>query len=133
MPKATVTRLFIASAIAGTAGAILAVAAVWIAIANDVFVMSGPDVAGIQWSPLAGLLLGLGVVGGLAVMGALIGGFVSWIGALWNTAQLASKTWFVVLVLLGIFNFGILGMIAYVIAGPDGTAQAPRRTAPVPA
>jgi len=29
-----------------------------------------------------------------------------------------------ILLLLGIFNLGILGMIAYVIAGPDGTAKA---------
>ena len=46
MSKATVTRLFIGSVIAVVAGAILIVAAVWLAIANDVFVMSGPDIVG---------------------------------------------------------------------------------------
>jgi hypothetical protein len=55
---------------------------------------------------------------------------VAWIGALLNTAQLDDKTWFVVLLLLGLFSFGLLAMIAYVIAGPDGavrrvTAEAP--------
>ncbi len=133
MSKATVTRLFIGSAIAAFAGAILAVAAVWLAIANDVFVMNGPDIVGIRGSVLAWSLIGLGIVGGLAIVGGMIGGLVSWIGALLNTAQLESKTWFIVLLLLGIFNFGILAMIAYVIAGPDSTTQASRRNAPAPA
>ena len=36
MTKATVTRLFIGSVLAVVAGAILAITAVWLAIANDV-------------------------------------------------------------------------------------------------
>jgi len=128
--KATVTRLFIGSAIAAIAGAILAIAAVWIAIANDVFVMSGQDIVGIQGGTLAWLLLGLGVVGGLAVTGAMIGGLVSWIGALLNTSQLERKTWFLALLLLGIFSFGLIAMLAYLIAGPDGTRDGASRTAP---
>jgi len=130
MSKATVTRLFIGSAIAATAGAILAVAAVWLAIENDVFVMNGPDIVGVRGGALAWSLIGLGIVGGLAIVGGMIGGLVSWIGALLNTAHLESKTWFIALLLLGIFNFGILAMIAYVIAGPDSTGQAARRSAP---
>jgi hypothetical protein len=130
MSKATVTRLFISSAVAVTAGAILAVAAVWFAIANDVFVMNGPDIVGVRGSAVAWPLIGLGIVGGLAIVGGMIGGLVSWIGALLDTARLGSKTWFIALLLLGIFNFGILAMIAYVIAGPDSTGQAARRSAP---
>lgn len=133
MSKATVTRLFIGSAIAAIAGAILATTAVWIAIANDVFVMSGQDIVGLQGGTLAWLLLGLGAVGGLAFIGAMIGGLVSWIGALLNTSQLESKTWFLVLLLLGIFSFGLIAMIAYLIAGPDGTSETAPRTAPAPA
>jgi hypothetical protein len=133
MIKATVTRLFIGSAIAATAGALLAIAAIWVAIANDVFAMSGPDIVGIQSSGLAWTLLGLGLVGAIAFMGGLIGGLVSWIGALLNTSQLDSKAWFVALLLLGIFNFGILAMIAYVIVGPDGTTTAVRKEALVSA
>ena len=133
MSKATVTRLFIGSVIAFTAGAILAVMAVGLAFANGVFVMSGSEVVGIQGSALAWALLGLGLVGGLAIMGALIGGLVSWIGALLNTSQLESKTWFLVLLLLGIFNFGFIAMIAYVIAGPDGTTRIAPRSAPASA
>ena len=136
MSKATVTGLFIGSGIAVVSGAILAVAAVSLAIANNVFVMSGPDVVGLRGSVLAWSLLGLGIVGGLAVAGGMIGGLVAWIGALLNTWQLESRTWFAVLLLLGIFNLGFFAMIAYLIAGPDSAtiAATPRRTpAPIPA
>ena len=133
MSKAAVTKLFIGSAITVGAGAIVAIASIWLAIANDVFVMNGPDVVGVQGSGLAWLLLGFGVVGGVAFTGGLIGGLVSWIGALLNTSQLESRTWFIGLLLLGIFNLGIIAMIAYVLAGPDGTTAATPRRAQVPA
>ena len=135
MTKATVTRLFISSVIAFTAGAILTAAAVWLAFANDVFRMSGTDVVGVRGSALALALLGLSVVGGVAMVGALIGGLVSWIGALLNTAQRESKTWFVTMLVLGVFNAGILAMIAYVVAGPDGApaARSSQGLAPVSA
>ena len=58
------------------------------------------------------------------MIGGMIGGLIAWIGALLNTAELESKTWFLVLLLLGIFSFGFFAMIAYVIAGPDGTEDA---------
>ena len=50
MIKATVTRLFIGGGLAIVTGAILAVVAIGIAIANDVFVMNGPDIVGLRGS-----------------------------------------------------------------------------------
>ena len=129
MTKATVTRLFIGGGLAVIAGAILAIATIWIAIANDVFVMNGPDVVGLRGSGLAASMLGLAIVGALAIMGGLIVGLVAWIGALLNTWQLESKAWFIALLLLGIFNFGFFAMIAFVIAGPDGASDAAFRRA----
>lgn len=120
MAKATITRIFVASATAVVAGAVLAFVAVLIAFGNDAFVMRGPDVVGVQWTPVAAVALGLGIVGILAVMAGCIGGLVSWIGALLNTAELEDKTWFIVLLVLGVLSFGLVAMIAYVIAGPDG-------------
>jgi hypothetical protein len=131
--KATVTRLFVGSIIAVIAGAILAIAAVAVAIASNVFVMTGNDVTGVRSSGLAWSLIGLGIVGGLAIAGGLISGLLSWIGALLNTWQVESKAWFVGLLLLGIFNFGFVAMIAYLVAGPDGTSVARQRTALAPA
>lgn len=135
MSKATVTRLFIGSIIAAGAGAIITIIAVGLALANDVFIMNGPEVVGVEGSALALSLLGLGIAGGLAIVGGMIGGLVSWIGALLNTAQLDSKAWFLGLLLLGIFNLGFLAMIAYVFLGPDGTnvAASHRGVTPVAA
>ncbi len=133
MTKATVKRLFIGSILAVTAGTIVAISAVWLAIANDIFVMDGADIVGIQGSALTWVLGAFGIAGALAFTGGLIGGLSSWIGALLNTSQLESKTWFLAVLVLGIFNFGFFAMIAYLIAGPDGTSAATSHRAPVTA
>ena len=129
MSKSSVTRLFIGGGIAIIAGAIVAIASVWVAIANDVFVMSGPDIVGLQGGAVAWSLLGVSVLGGIVILGGLIAGFVAWIAALVNTWRLDTKTWFVVLLLLGIFNLGFFAMIAYLMAGPD-TAESVSPAAP---
>ena len=129
MTKATVTRLFIGGGLAIIAGAILGIAAVWIAIANDVFVMNGPDIVALRGSGLAASMLGLAIVGALVIMGGLIAGLVAWIGALLNTWQLESRAWFIALILLGIFNFGFFAMVAYLVGGPDGASEAALRRA----
>jgi hypothetical protein len=131
--KVTVTRVFLGSVVAVIAGAVLAFAAVWIAYANGAFVMSGPDVVGIQSTPYAWTIVGLGIVAALAMIAGFIGGLVSWIGALLNTGQLEDKTWFIVLLVLGLFSFGLVAMIAYVIAGPDGAKQTAARAVHAPA
>jgi hypothetical protein len=132
MTKTTVTRLFIGSLIAFGAGAVVAILSIGLAVANNVFVMDGNDVVAIEGGALAGALILLATLGGLAVAGGVIAGFVAWIGAVLNTWQLESKAWFVGLVLLGIFNFGFIAMIAYVIAGPDGKAAAAARVTSAP-
>jgi hypothetical protein len=130
MFKATVNKLFIGSLIAIGAGAILAIIALGLAFANDVFVWNGSEIVDVRGTLLPFSLFILGAVGGIAIAGGMIGGLISWIGALLNTAQLESKTWFVVLLLLGIFNLGFFAMVAYVLAGPDGKAvAAPQRAA----
>ena len=131
MFKTTVTRLFIGSLLAFGAGALVSILAIALAIANDVFVMNGNDIAAIRGGALAWATLGLALLGGLAAAGGVIAGFVAWIGAVVNTWQLESKAWFAVLVLTGIFNFGFIAMIVYVIAGPDGKAA--RTTQPATA
>lgn len=120
MSKATVTKLFIGAGLAIIAGAILAILAVWIANANDVFVMNGRDIVGLRGSALTWFMAPFGIVGGLAILGGLVAGLVAWIGALLNTWQLESKTWFAGLLLLGIFNFGFFAMVAFLVAGPVG-------------
>lgn len=128
MAKATLIRIFIGGGLAVIAGAILAIVAVAIANANDAFVMNGPDIVGLRGSALAWIMVPLGIVGGLVIAGGVIAGIVAWIGALLNTWQLQSKTWFAVLLLLGIFNFGFFAMVAFLVAGPDGASRAAVRS-----
>jgi hypothetical protein len=61
------------------------------------------------------------IVASLAVAAGTLAAIASWIGALLNTVQLEDKTWFVVLLVLGLFSFGWVAMAAYVFAGPDAT------------
>jgi len=129
MSKPTVTRLFIGGLVAVAAGAILAIAAIALAITDHAFVMTGSDIVGVRGDALVWSLLGLGIAGGLVILGGMAAGLVAWIGALLNTWQLESRTWFAVLLLTGIFNFGFLAMGAYVIAGPDGTSATTGRNA----
>jgi hypothetical protein len=62
------------------------------------------------------------------MLGGATGQLVAWIGAVINTAQLQDKTWFLVLLLLGVLSFGFIAMVFYVLAGPDGAAQQPGET-----
>jgi hypothetical protein len=124
MSKPTITRFFVGGIVAVVAGFVIAIMAVIGAWSGNVLTMDGPDVTGIRQSPYAATMLALLVVGGVAMIGGAVAGLVSWIGALLNTAQLEDKAWFVVLLVLGLFSFGFVAMIAYVIAGPDGTRRA---------
>jgi|SRR5688572_22910104 len=131
MSKSTVTRLFVGGTVTVIAGLLLVAAAGLIAYFSGAFILSGPDVIGIQPTPAAWTFVLLGIVGLVALVGGAICGLVAWIGALLNTAQLEDKTWFVLLLVLGLLSFGFVAMLAYVIAGPDGTARATQPTQPV--
>jgi hypothetical protein len=125
MSKPQITKLFVSAVIAVIAGIILCVAAFIAALAGNVFVMDGNDVVGVTWSGNAWAMVLLGFVGVVAMVGGAIAGLVAWIGALLNTVQLEDKIWFVLLLVLGLFSFGFIAMIAYVIAGPDSTREGP--------
>jgi hypothetical protein len=91
-----------------------------LAISNDIFIMNGPDVTGIKSSALSWTLVGLMGLSMVVLLFAAVTHFVAWIGAVLNTANLPDKTWFVVLLVVGLLGFVFIATIAYVIAGPDG-------------
>jgi hypothetical protein len=128
MYKSTVTRIFIGSLIAIAGGVVLLAAGLFLAYVNGMFVMRGPDVVGIHPSALSWSMAGLAIVGILAVLGGALGQFVAWIGAVLNTSRLDDKTWFIVLLVLGLVSFGFIAMLVYVIAGPDGTRRPATQT-----
>ena len=106
MSKRAVTRLFVGGIAAVTAGVVLVLAGVWAAFASDLVVT-----------------VTLVVIGSLALLAGAVAGVASWVGALFNTAQLDDKTWFASLLVLGLLGVGVLAMAAYVVAGPDGTRR----------
>ena len=124
MTKSMVTTIFVGSLIAVVGGVVVVVAAGALALATGTLVMDGPDVTGFQPSSLTLTAIGLALIGVLAIIGGSLGQFVAWIGAVVNTARLDDKTWFVVLLVLGLLSFGFIAMLVYVLAGPDGTATA---------
>ena len=81
-----------------------------------------PDVTGFQLSSSAPAAFGLAFIGLLGIIGGAIGQFAAWIGAVVNTARLEDKTWFVVLLVLGLLSFGFIAMVVFILVGPDGTA-----------
>ena len=121
MTKPVITRVFVASLIAVVGGVVLIVGGGLLLLANGTVTMSGPDVAGFKPSPGGWSVIALILVGVLAAVGGAIGQFVAWIGAVLNTSRLDDKTWFVLLLVLGLLSFGFIAMLVYVLAGPDGT------------
>jgi hypothetical protein len=120
MTKPTVVKLFWGSLIGLVAGLVLIGITFALAISNDIFIMSGPDVTGIKSGVLSWTLLGLMGLAVLLLLFAAVAHFVAWIGAVLNTAQLPDKTWFVVLLVVGLLGLVFIATVAYVIAGPDG-------------
>jgi len=121
MTKSTIARLFVGSLIAIIGGIVLLMIGILVGYANGAFVMSGPHLQGIESTPFAWSMVGLGVLGILAILGGGIGQFVAWIGAVLNTSRLDDKTWFILLLVLGLLSFGFIPMIIYLLVGPDST------------
>jgi hypothetical protein len=120
MSKSTVTRLFLGAILALAVGLVVALATVVAAIAGGVVAIGGPNVITVDGEVFAESLPWL-LIAALVFAGGAIAALASWIGALLNTWQLEDKTWFVALLVLGLFSFGWVAVAAYVIAGPDST------------
>lgn len=69
--------------------------------------------------------------GALLVVTGLVLQFVAWIGAMVNTVRSSDKTWFVLLLVLGLFGLQFFIMIAYLLAGPD-VPRTPYANVPMP-
>jgi hypothetical protein len=119
--KRTVTRLFIGAVVALAVGVVLGVAALWSALASDAIDIGGSNLVDVNGGSGAWAALALVVVGSVVLVVGTIAGVASWIGALLNTWQLDDKLWFGALLGLGLLGLGVVAMIAYVVAGPDGT------------
>ena len=122
MSKSMIERLFIGAIGAVVAGSVIALAAIIAALAGGAVVIGGPDVVTVHGEAFASSLIVLALAAVLFA-GGTVAGVASWLGALLNTSRLDDKTWFVVLLVLGIWSFGFVAMVAYVVAGPDSTGR----------
>jgi len=129
LSKRNVTRLFVGAIVAFGVGLVFGLAALWVAVASDAIDVGGSHVVDVNGGSGAWTALALVIVGSLAVLGGTVAAVVSWIAALLNTWQLEDKTWFGSLLALGVLGFGVIAMIAYVVAGPDGMSRTVARPA----
>jgi len=120
MSKVMITRLFVGALVGGVAGILISVMSVLFALADGVITIGGPTAVTIKGDAFGDLLVWL-VIASLLMGAASLAAIASWIGALLNTFRLEDKTWFIVVLVLGLASFGWVAMIAYVIAGPDST------------
>jgi hypothetical protein len=125
MSKSAITRLFALAVVFTVVGAVIGTVAVVAALLNGAIVLGGPQVVTVNAGPIAGAIAAV-VAGSLLAGIGTVASIGAWVAALFNTSRLADKTWFTVLLVLGAVSFGWIAMIAYVFAGPDGTAVAPR-------
>jgi hypothetical protein len=129
--KDTIVKIFWGSLIGLAGGLVLLILAGALALANNVFVMNGPDVIGVRSSALAWFLVGLCALAMLVMFAAAVATLVAWVGAVLNTANLPSKGWFAALLVIGLLGFAFIATLIYVIAGPDGAPdQVQTRPAP---
>jgi hypothetical protein len=126
MSKSAITRLFAAAVIALVIGVLIALVTVVGALAGGVVTLGGPAVVTVEGGAIPGTV-GWLMIASLAMAGGALAAIVSWMGALMNTIQLEDKTWFLVLLVLGLASFGWIAMAAYVLAGPDATNPTPTR------
>jgi hypothetical protein len=125
MSKKQITRLFVGSLLAVVAGLALLALGGGLAIASDLLVTRGPDVVAVHPGAVWWLLIALAIVGILVLLAAGVGLLVAWVAALLATVRLEDKTWFLVLLITGLVSLGVVGMILYLVAGPDDQPTSP--------
>lgn len=143
MNKSTITKTWLVGLVAFAAGIVAAIIGVLLMLGyGGTFTQVAgtanqydftPNMNGFLWTTISVI-----IVGGLI---ALVGGIVqlaAWVAALFNTYLVPDKAWFLIVLLGGLLSFffapiGFASMLAYVIAGPDGSVyHQVQPPAPVP-
>jgi hypothetical protein len=114
--------MFFGAIVAVVAGWILGIVAVASGIANGAITIGGPNVVTVNGGAFASALAVLAIAAVL-IGGGTIVGVLAWVGALIATSHLEDKTWFLLLLALGLWSFGFVAMVAYVLAGPDPSSE----------
>jgi hypothetical protein len=118
MSKRMIGRRFVGSVATFAASILLLTVAFIVAMEQDVFIMNGPDVVGVRSGASTWIVVILGVLAVLLTLTSALGGLTAWLGALAATGGRADKTWFVVILLVGLLSIGFLATLFYLVAGP---------------
>jgi hypothetical protein len=118
MSKRMITRAFLGSLAAFGTSIVLVALAFLVSLQRDVFIMNGPDVVGVRSGTGTWMVLTLGVLSVLLMLASALGGFTSWLGTLAATGSRPDKTWFVMVLVVGLLSFGFLATLVYLVAGP---------------
>ena len=130
MRKSTITKIWIGGIVAIALGFVAAAVATGLMFAYGGTFTSASSGNGYDFVPtqdaffwtMVGVIMAGFVV---ACVGAIVQ-FVAWIGALVNSYRLQDKLWFVLTLILGLIGFGLVMMIVYLIAAPDGYEEKAR-------
>src|SRR5687767_13734434 len=123
MTKSMITKLFVGGLIAIVGGLVLSIGAGLAAYAGGALIMSGPDVIGVESTPIAWTMLALAILGYVVMFGGGITQLIAWIVAVLFTSLLQDKTCFGFVLMLGSLSVAFVTMLLYVLAGSDGTAE----------
>jgi hypothetical protein len=69
------------------------------------------DVTGIRETLFGWVMVGLAGLAIVVMLAAAVTQFVAWAGAVINPGGLNDKTWFIILLVAGLFSFGFIAMI----------------------
>jgi hypothetical protein len=129
MSRSRITALLLVTIAVGFVGGAL-VSIGWLADPDAAFIRNGSQIVDVRPTGNAVALAAAGLLGAALLAVAAATGITAWVASLLNTAGLERKRWFVAIAVLGALNCGLLGVLAYVIAGPTAARRA---TTPAPA
>ncbi|MET0480033.1 MAG: hypothetical protein ABWZ69_01620 [Mycetocola sp.] len=118
MSRRVLSRLFFGSLIAIVGALALLGVTAAVAVGSSSLVMNGPDVVGVE-SAFGWGLVAMAAVGALMLVAGAVGQLAAWIVALVTTAALEDNTWFVVLLVAGIFGFSFIALLVYLLVDSD--------------
>ncbi len=131
MKKSTITKTWIAGLVVLVVGLIiggislgllLAKGGYWVQVPGTTSWNFHPRTDSYFWTTLTWVIAGFSI----AAIGGIVQ-LVAWVGAVANTSVLQDRTWFLLLLIGGLIGFGFAPVgfavvVAYLIAGPDGSA-----------
>ncbi len=124
MTRSTIIRLFVGSLIGAGVGTALFVIAAAVGFGDELLIMNGPDVVGIRPGALSTTMIVTAGMASLLWMAATVAVVVAWVGAIINTANLPSKTWLAIELVIGLLGLPFVAVLAYLVGRPEETANA---------